>query len=152
MSSRRTPEELSDQLNDLEERFRRLLADLATAPTDVRLLYDARGDILVALDDNTPARLGLGAEGTVLTTRLAETLGVAWEAVNALRASLLTGAGVLIVGESDGVGAGLSPPTASGQVLTGDLASPLLMGWATPTPTPADDAEALAWLAMAMAS
>lgn len=148
MSTRRTPEELSDQLNALEEQFRRLQAQLATTPTDVRQLFDARGDLIVGFDDDTPQRLGRGAAGAVLTSDPTALLGLAWEVLDAIRASLLTQRGALVVAAGEGV-AGQLLPENDGDVLTLDSTAPLGVAWAASTES---DAEVLAWLSMAMAS
>jgi hypothetical protein len=41
-------------------------------------LVDAKGDILTASADNTPARLAIGANGTVLTAASGEATGLSW--------------------------------------------------------------------------
>src|SRR5215510_296591 len=43
-------------------------------------LVDAKGDLLVASTDNTPARLAVGTNGWVLTADSAQPLGVTWAA------------------------------------------------------------------------
>ena len=42
-------------------------------------LVDAKGDLLVATADNTPARLAVGGNGTVLVADSSATAGVAWK-------------------------------------------------------------------------
>jgi len=44
-------------------------------------LVDAKGDLIVASADNTPARLAVGANGTVLTADSAESTGAKWAAL-----------------------------------------------------------------------
>jgi hypothetical protein len=42
------------------------------------VLLDSKGDMFVATGDDTVARLGVGADGTVLTAESTETGGVIW--------------------------------------------------------------------------
>lgn len=42
---------------------------------------DAKGDILTASADNAPARLAIGANGTVLTAASGEATGLSWAAL-----------------------------------------------------------------------
>lgn len=148
MSTRRTPRDTEDQVAELEERLRRLLATLAASPSDVRLLFEARGDLLAALDAGIPERLGVGADGEVLTARASEALGMAWEDVDAIQQALFTGRGALVVGDSAGL-AGTLEPGNDGEVLTLDSDAPLGVRWAS---SAASDAELLSWLAMGVAS
>lgn len=148
MSSRRTARDLSDQVNQIEEQLRRLLGDLAASASDLRFAFDDRGDLLVGQDDNVAARLGVGADGEVLTADPSALLGMAWQAVDALRASIFAAKGYLAVGSASGVAAGLEP-TVDGEVLTLDSTAPLGMAWQASSET---DGETLAWLAMAMGS
>lgn len=43
-------------------------------------LFDAKGDLVAATADNTPARLGVGSNGQVLTADSAEATGIKWAA------------------------------------------------------------------------
>lgn len=147
MSSRRTPRSITDQVADVEERLRRLLADLAASPADVRLVVDGRGDLLVGAEDNVLGRLGRGPDGTVLHSRDGAALGLRWEVVEAVLAALYSGKGVLLVGAAAGDPAALQPE-ADGLVLTLDADAPLGMAWRSSTGT---DAELLAWLSMGAA-
>ena len=46
----------------------------------LKSLLDAKGDLVVATADNTPARLGVGSNGQVLTADSAQAAGVKWAA------------------------------------------------------------------------
>ncbi len=145
MSTRRTPRSLEERVADLEEHLRRALADAASTPSDLRLLLDARGDLIVALDNDRASRLGVGRDGQVLTARPStKTLGMAWETFAALAASLVTAKGDLIVGDADGDAATLAVG-ADGDVLTADSSSPVGQSWVSSSTS---NAEVLAWLSM----
>ena len=48
--------------------------------TILKSLFDAKGDIIIATGDNTPGKLGVGANTHVLTADSGETTGVKWSA------------------------------------------------------------------------
>jgi len=54
-----------------------LLANAAIRPT----IVDAKGDLVTASADNTPARLPVGADGLFLRANSTTALGVNWEAI-----------------------------------------------------------------------
>lgn len=84
MTTRRVPRTLDERVAALEEYVRRGLATQAETPTDVRFLYGARGDILVALGTAKPEPLslpGIGPPATgaiVLRYNPGTPLGVDW--------------------------------------------------------------------------
>lgn len=57
MSLRRLPVSLPDRVAALEEFVRRLQGDFTVNPIDTRYLYNARGDILIAIGPDEPEPL-----------------------------------------------------------------------------------------------
>jgi hypothetical protein len=109
----------------------------STAPTDTAALYDAKGDVLVASADNTPARLAVGSNGQVLTADSTQTLGVKWATVAAgILASLLDAKGDLVVASADDTPARLGVGS-NGQILTADSTQTLGVKWAAAPGIPA---------------
>lgn len=95
-------------------------------PADTAVLYDVKGDILVATANDTPARLAVGSNGQVLTADSAQSTGVKWATPAAdpsttkgdLLARSATALDRLAVG-------------SNGQVLTADSTQTLGVKWAT---------------------
>lgn len=66
-------------VNDLHTRTAAVESGKADASAVVpKSLVDAKGDLIVATGDDTPARLPVGANGQVLTADSGETAGVKW--------------------------------------------------------------------------
>lgn len=95
------------------------------APTDTAVLYDAKGDILVATANDTPARLAVGSNGQVLTADSAQSTGVKWATPAAdpstTKGDLLARSGTAL----DRLAVG-----SNGQVLTADSTQTLGVKWA----------------------
>lgn len=124
MSLRRTPRTLAEMVAWVEERLRSLDSDTAISPTDTRYLYDAKGDVLFAADDNDPRPLHLppdrpGSAGTwVIAPSAASEMGVAWVFVPF--ASVSTGGG----GTGGGGGGGGAPAFGAPAIALGPAAVP----------------------------
>jgi hypothetical protein len=61
-------------------------------------IVDAKGDLIAATAADTPARLAVGANGTVLTADSAEATGIKWAAVAAGGMTLLNAGGTALSG------------------------------------------------------
>lgn len=79
------PEAFRDMLDDIDALIVAQDATIATLATITyadgkiaKSLVDAKGDLIVATADNTPARLAVGSNGAVLTAASGETEGVDW--------------------------------------------------------------------------
>ena len=94
----------------------------ATDPNSInKSIIDAKGDLIVGTADDTPARLGIGTDGKVLTADSTQTEGVAWATINVTLGtetsgdyveSVSGGTGVTVTG---GTGEGSTPSVAIGQ-------------------------------------
>jgi hypothetical protein len=94
----------------------------ATDPNSInKNIIDAKGDLIVGTADDTPARLGIGTDGKVLTADSTQTEGVAWATINVTLGtetsgdyveSVSGGTGVTVTG---GTGEGSTPSVAIGQ-------------------------------------
>jgi hypothetical protein len=73
-------------------------------------LLDAKGDLIAAVAADTPARVAVGANGTVLTADSTASTGVAWAAAGAAATSftLLNSGGTALTGASTVTISGLS--------------------------------------------
>ena len=91
-------------------------------------IVDAKGDIIAATAADTPARLAVGANGTVLTADSAEATGLKWATPSSGMTNPLTTTGDTIYSSSGTTPARLGIGT-TGQVLTVAAGIP---SWATP--------------------
>lgn len=89
-------------------------------------LFDAKGDLLVATADDTPARLAVGADGRVLRARSSATEGVAWES----QYDIIDAKGDLIAGSAADTAVRV-PVGTDGQVLIADSGETGGVGWVT---------------------
>jgi len=91
-------------------------------------IVDAKGDIITATADNTPARLAVGSNGQVLKANSATATGLEWAADSTGMTNPLTTTGDTIYSSSGSTPARLGIGT-TGQVLTVASGIP---SWATP--------------------
>lgn len=107
-------------------------AQLPPAPSAIPpSLVDAKGDLIVASADDTPARLAVGTPGQVLVVDTAAPLGVKWATPAAIPATLIDAKGDLIVGVSND-SPGRLPAGADGLVLQTDSAQTTGLKWGAP--------------------
>jgi len=72
-----------------------------TADAIAKALIDAKGDLIVGTADNTPARLGVGSNGQVLTADSNESTGMKWAAVpTEVTTNEQTGSYTLVLGDA----------------------------------------------------
>lgn len=100
----------------------------------LKALLTTKGDIVAATASATPARVGVGANDSVLAADSTASPGVAWKTISTLGAILKT----LLTTKGDIVGASSAftpvrvPVGTDGQVLTADSAATPGVSWQTP--------------------
>jgi hypothetical protein len=84
-------------------------------------LFDAKGDLLVASADNTPAKLGVGTNGYILTANSSATNGIEWAVAPAGYSAPTLGSTSIASGATVTTIAGLtlSSPTITGSLTAG---------------------------------
>ncbi len=97
-------------------------------------LLDAKGDLIVASDNDTAARLPRGTDGQILESRASEATGLKWIDVpgGGVLLSTIDAKGDLLVGSTNDAIDNL-PVGTNGQVLTADSVETLGVKWATPS-------------------
>jgi len=108
------------------------VADAALpASQSPKLIYDAKGDILVALSDNTPQRLAVGSDGYYLQADSSQPLGVKWAAGGGggIPITIFDNKGDLVAAASNDTPAKL-PVGADGLHLIADSSQAAGMKWA----------------------
>lgn len=103
-------------------------ATITDAGAIPKTLVDAKGDLLTATADNTPARLAVGPDGQVLTADSTQATGMKWAAT---LADPTTTKGDLLARTTSAL-ARLAVGT-DGKVLTADSSTATGLAWATPT-------------------
>lgn len=106
-----------------------------TASVIAATLFDAKGDLIVATADDTPARLAVGTNGQILRANSAAATGVEWSdetpPADFIAETLVDAKGDLIVGSAADTAARLGVG-ANGQVLTVDSTQTLGVKWGDP--------------------
>lgn len=99
-------------------------------------LVDAKGDVVTATADNTPARLGVGTNGQVLRANSGTGTGLEWDTldsadIGAVAQTLADAKGDLIAASAADTWARVAVGS-NGQVLTADSTQSAGVRWATP--------------------
>lgn len=111
-----------------------LTADIAAgdALAIPKSLVDAKGDLLTATADNTPARLAVGADDEIVVADSTQSTGLRYRTFGAAMAALLTTTGDIAYRNASSSVVRL-PLGTNGQVLTVDTGLPGKIKWATPS-------------------
>lgn len=126
MSTRRAARTIDERVAAIEEFVRRLQGDTAVTPTDTRFLYSATGDILVAVAQNDPQPVAIGALGDVLTVGPGSQ--PVWVDPDRVQQSLYVAKGVIVAGTGPSTVAAV-PPGPNGTVLTADSSALAGVAW-----------------------
>jgi len=109
------------------------VADAALpASADAKLIYDAKGDILVALSDNTPQKFPVGPDGYGLQADSTQPLGLKWVAMPqaGIPQTILDAKGDIVAATANDTPAKVTVG-ADGTVLMADAASAPGVKWQT---------------------
>jgi hypothetical protein len=129
-------------------------ADAAQATADAAIpkgLVDAKGDLLTATADNTPARLAPGTDGHVLTLDSGEATGIKWAAApggaGGIPATIGDAKGDLIGFSAADTAARIAAAGSDGLVLKSLASAGQGVEWASPLPSRTDGIETTGSLA-----